>query len=241
MNIITEMLKEPTAHHICDSGGAYGRAYQRNAERDFQAEPQAILKVDEHWIEISVSVWHHINALTERDEICEQFDAMDDGSNWNSDYYGVTQQQQEFLENLGAEVDKGWNSYNWDNNFDQTLQGHDVEINGERYTLLQIHGGCDVRSGYTGARLFKLDEWNSDYWLDDEASFGVPRAAMEAAGYPKIPGEYDGVSLDIRGYSGNFEIYDHNDEMDEVDKSGFKIEDLPVGLKIEGSARAVEH
>ena len=33
-----------------------------------------------------------------------------------------------------------------------------VTINGEEYLLLQIHNGCDVRGGYTDAKLFKCPE-----------------------------------------------------------------------------------
>ena len=33
-------------------------------------------------------------------------------------------------------------------------------MDGEPYLLLQIHGGCDVRGGYTDAKLFKpSDDW----------------------------------------------------------------------------------
>ena len=31
----------------------------------------------------------------------------------------------------------------------------------EEYILIQVHGGCDARSGYTDAKLFKVP-----YWLD---------------------------------------------------------------------------
>jgi hypothetical protein len=38
------------------------------------------------------------------------------------------------------------------------LQGSWVEINGDVYLLLQIHGGCDARGGYTNAKLFTTNE-----------------------------------------------------------------------------------
>lgn len=234
MEVINQMLVEPTGHSIIDSGGIYGRSYQMNATREFSKEPQAVFKDGM----VSISVWHHINACLERNSLCEAFDLMNDGSNWNSDFYGCTQQQQEFLEDIGASVGEGWNTYNWDNNFDQVLQGHDVEINGDDYVLLQIHGGCDVRSGYTSARLFKIQTWMKDYWLDDTSEFCIPRSKLEPMGYPTPPTtEYDYVVIEI-GFA-QVRLYDPNLQ-DEPDFD-LKPWDLPDGVTIEGTQRAVEH
>lgn len=239
MTIIQEMLTEPTAHSLIDSGSIYGRAYEANQKRDFASEPQAKLKISKWGCEVTVSTYHHLNACLERDAVCEAFDGLDDGGPWNADYYGITSTQQEFLDAIGAEVDDGWNTYNWENNFDQTLQGHRVEINGEEYTLLQIHGGCDVRSGYTGARLFKLGTWMNDYWCLSDSSFCIPRDLLEAIGYPKIEGEYDYVSVDFRDGSSKPEFYDPNRE-DEVE-ADIDLNDLPEGFEVEGVQNAVEH
>ena len=54
----------------------------------------------------------------------------------------------------------GWNTYNWGAAHSQVMQGNELTLEGEygeeKYLLLQIHGGADVRGGYTDARLFKL-------------------------------------------------------------------------------------
>jgi hypothetical protein len=239
MDIITEMFTTPTAHHLCDSGGIYGRSYETNKARDFSSEPQALLKTTDYGLEVTVSTWHHMQACLERNSICAAFDTMDDGGDWNSDYYGTTQQQQDFLEAIGADVGEAWNSYNWENNFDQVLQGHRVEINGDQYTLLQVHGGCDVRSGYTAARLFKIQAWMEDYWCSDDVSFCIPRAAMEEAGYPEVPGEYDYICVDFTGFYGHALIYDPN--LEDESPHSFDWDKLPSGLRIEGTQRAVEH
>lgn len=245
MTILQEMFTTPTAHSIIDSGGIYGRAYQKNAERKLDQEPQATLSVTEWGLEFSVNTYLHLEACLERDQLCEAFDALDDGSNWNSDYYGVTAGQQEFLEEIGADVGEAWNTYNWENSFDQVLQGHPVEVDGEDYVLLQVHGGCDVRSGYTGARLFKMQTWMSDYWLNDECSFDLPRDVAEAAGYPvqEVCPDYgmdtDWLSISVYGWSGAATIYDHRISDDVEVPEGFW-ENLPK-MKIEGSQRAIEH
>lgn len=242
--LLVSMFCEPTAHHLCDSGGIYGRAYQTNAKRDLAKEPQATLAMTKWGLEFSVNTYKHLEACLERDIVCEAFDAIDDGSVWNGEQYGVTADQSAFLERIGAEVDEGWNSYNWENSFDQVLQGHRVEINGEEYTLLQVHGGCDVRSGYTGARLFKLQDWMNDYWLNDECSFDLPRDVAEKAGYPvtevvEYGHDSDWLSIDVRNWSGAAEIYDPR-LSDNVEVPEKFWENLPE-MKLEGVQRACEH
>jgi hypothetical protein len=56
----------------------------------------------------------------------------------------------------------------------------------ERYLLLQIHGGCDARGGYTNAKLFLppdygiineyLDEYRDSYSVDEDLEHGYIRA-----------------------------------------------------------------
>ena len=55
------------------------------------------------------------------------------------------------------------------------LQGTFVKLHGdELYVLLQIHGGADVRGGYTDAKLFKLHEHAEEYNLYiDDCGFSV--------------------------------------------------------------------
>lgn len=242
------MLTEPTAHHICDSGGIYGRTYQRNAERDFAAEPQATLTIGRFGPEITVSTYHHIEACLELDDLCTQFNALGCGA-WNSDkYYGVDSEQECWLDDRGfwpKDKCRGWNTYNWDNNFDQILQGHTLERDGEDYVLLQVHGGCDARSGYTDAKLFKIQDWMHDYWLRDDSRFWIPRTDAEAAGYesPELDPDHgwdsDGIDVRVYGYIGQAEVYDHRSQRDE---------ELPVEFwehlkhqTIEGVQDACEH
>lgn len=235
--IAVEMLTERTAHSIIDSGDHYGRAYQRNQKTDFTKHAQATLVTRGYGIEVSVSFYHHMQAVLEEDVVCEAFNKLPCEA-WDGDYSGCSKQMSDFLDRIGAEVEDGWNSYNWDNRFDQVVQGHRVEINQEEYTLLQIHGGCDVRSGYTDAKLFKIQTWQNDYWLFDDCSFGLPRAAAEAAGYPKIENpEYDEVSLNLRGP--DIEIYDHCSE--DQEQGEFDPDKLPDGLELVGTQDAVEH
>lgn len=51
------------------------------------------------------------------------------------------------------------NTYNGESAVSQTLQY--CSLNGK--TALQIHGGCDVRGGYTAPRIFEADPWSGGY------------------------------------------------------------------------------
>ena len=49
----------------------------------------------------------------------------------------------------------------------QNIQYHIFEYEGDYYIALQIHGGCDIRGGYTEPRIFKIDDDYLDMWSGD--------------------------------------------------------------------------
>jgi len=169
---IAAMLTENTGTHMLDSGGAYGRNWQRNAGAsldDWRARPSATLEIymreynGKLTADLSpcVDIFHLLTGgALELDEFCREFNKLpvDD---WKGDFYGVSIRGAEWLENRGfvAHGD-GFNTYNWASNHSQVMQGQELaresEWGEENYILLQIHGGCDVRGGYTDAKLFKL-------------------------------------------------------------------------------------
>jgi hypothetical protein len=241
MTTIQKMFVERTAHSIIDSGGIYGRQYQRNAERDLASEPQATLVFGEWGTEVTVSTFLHLEACLEEDKFCEEFNALP-CDEWNSEIWGMSTDQGTWLEDRMFVVEgTTWNSYNWDNNFDQILQGTKLERDGEEYVILQVHGGCDARSGYTDAKLFKIQDNMNDYFMFDSSRFDLNRADAEKAGYPVQPQTYgnsDWISIDFREPC-NPTIYDHR-VSDEVDVPKSFWENIPH-QKIEGVQDAVEH
>ena len=172
--LVYAMLTENTGSHMLDSGGAYGRNWSRNQAKtieDFNNEqPQAIEKSE--WTdkdgkthteyERTVSIFHYLSEL-ELDHLCVNFNARNtDCDNWDGDLaYGVSQAGADFLELIGMESKHQFNTYNGDSDLSQILQGAWLEdADGDTYLLLQIHGGCDARGGYTDAKLFKTeDDW----------------------------------------------------------------------------------
>jgi hypothetical protein len=162
--LIFDMLTEDTGRHPLDSGGAYGRAWERNQARtieDFENEPEEryTYRKGGNYLERTVSVFHFLSQL-DMDELCEEFNAMpcDD---WDADdeVYGVSKAQWDWLKSkFEVKVGYTFNTYNGDSDLSQILQGSWVDINGDVYLLLQIHGGCDARGGYTNAKLFTTPE-----------------------------------------------------------------------------------
>jgi len=192
--LIEAMLKENTGTAICDSGGAYGRNWQRNQGRKFANEPEVKFKTHE-WTnsegkkcidyDFSVSTFHYLTKFLALDAVCQKFNRIPCGD-WDSDLaYGLGKEGEAFLEKMGAEVKKAVNTYNWDCPLDQVLQFSPLEIDGEDYVLLQIHGGCDVRGGYTDAKLFTFNHY----------------AEPQAFGAVDVYGTLNGENIDNR-YSG---------------------------------------
>ena len=166
--LIYEMLTESTGTHMLDSGGAYGRHWERNQRRsltDFENDKPETITEENGWIDREVSVFHFLageDSALELDYICDNFNELNtDTKNWNgnSEAWGVSVEAWNDLTECN-EIEEGrtFNTYNGESDLSQTLQGGWLTINGEEYLLLQIHNGCDVRGGYTDAKLFKCPE-----------------------------------------------------------------------------------
>ena len=184
---IAQMLTENTGTHFLDSGGANGRVWQQNAGKvvaDFEAQPSATAEIYvREWqgklvaeVLPCVNIFHLLTGgALELDDLCHEFNAMP-VNEWDGDYNGVSLDGSEWLEARGFAMCKesrgGWNTYNWGANHSQVMQGNELTLEGEygeeKYLLLQIHGGADVRGGYTDARLFKLADYAEFYNVVNE-------------------------------------------------------------------------
>lgn len=180
-NLVYKMLTENTGKAMCDSGGSDGRMWQRNQSKtlkDFIAQPECWLDVERYnsrlEVNPTISVFHYLIQNLELDNICDSFNRKK-VLDWDSEeFYGVSSKGETFIMNQFTVKGDSWNTYNWDSNFSQTMQGVELEHNvtGDRYVLLQIHGGADVRGGYTDAKLFKIHK-HCEYFLNESCSFDV--------------------------------------------------------------------
>lgn len=156
--VLAAMLAENTGTSILDSGGAYGRHWQRNAGKtaaDWLGEPAAT--VDRYGV--TLSVFHYLLARLEHSPELE--------SRWaehveaNPDEGWVYLMESFAGQHWASEV---WNTYNDSDFLTQTIQGVTFYDGGETYALVQIHNGCDVRGGYTRPRAFRVTDKNDGYF-----------------------------------------------------------------------------
>lgn len=194
---LAEMLVENTGRHILDSGDAYGRNWQRNQGLDveaFKSRPRATWTRD--WA-TTVDVFHYLNDLCTYSRLAELLDKSYRAySMASSDYHLEDIENWSTL--LGGKLGRGDNSYNLDcSPLSQVIQWQEVTFDtaellarigdplteaeieelaelayklGDTFTvtLLQIHGGADIRGGYTRPVVFEATEYlgYTDYTLE---------------------------------------------------------------------------
>lgn len=222
--VVASMLVEPTGRHFLDSGGAYGRDWERNqgtTVADWKAQPRAWISSGDF---ITVSVFHY---LTERLEYSPEWQARFDAFAERDDqqdnpwlatveeFYGeltgfteaeaareraATPEQRYHGTWRKREPWNTYNSYNHENNLSQTIQWSELEVpeldelfdpvtrttvhlptveqiaadyphhtNGfgtQQLVMLQIHGGADVRGGYTKPKAFILQDSDAPIGYD---------------------------------------------------------------------------
>lgn len=164
-DILKEMLTENTGSHILDSGGAYGRNWSRNQGRDFDSEPATVLSFEFGEMEITHNIYHW---LKERLEYDAYTDALlhkhaEREENKDKDWSEILE---EFLKDLCVEKEieysvhmvQGCNTYNGEDLLSQVMQYWYVEEFDDPMVILRIHGGCDIRGGYTSPRIFYCTE-----------------------------------------------------------------------------------
>lgn len=164
---IYDMMVENTGMSILDSGGYYGRNYERNRKLGIEAfknQDEANLEIEIHgehtYVECRINIFPALTNALMLDDLCREYSRLE-CENWDSDLCGVSDSQHEWLKAHGFNVDGGGglNTANGDSWLSQVLQIENMgmlEEGGKVYLLLQIHGGCDIRGGYTDAKLFHL-------------------------------------------------------------------------------------
>tara|TARA_R100000149_G_C5837231_1_gene110603 strand:+ start:78 stop:779 length:702 start_codon:yes stop_codon:yes gene_type:complete len=216
---IYDMLTENTGKHFLDSGGSSNRHWQRNQEKtidDFINEEEQVYqigfdqngKADE--ILRTVSVFHYLagsGSNLELDSICKKFNALNkiDDELADCEPYGVGVMAWDYLNKYidGTHI-RIFNTCNYDCDLSQTLQGASLRlfVDGqyEDYILIQIHGGCDVRGGYTNAMLFKCEDVIINEYLFDSMDWGDMEQELEyiesAVDYDDNKKVYEGKELE---------------------------------------------
>lgn len=171
--VLIEMLTENTGCNMLDSGGAYGRNWERNQGRNFLAMPATTLEVNEYDGRGEFMVTHNVfHWLRERVTYDAKLDARfkrfaNKPSNADKHWLELAE---EFADSVGDGNTQTVNTYNGDDLLSQTLQYTTFETDNGYFILLQIHGGCDVRGGYTAPRVFQVED---NYALYDNARASI--------------------------------------------------------------------
>ena len=161
--LIVKMLLENTGTHFLDSGFENGRMWQRNKGKDFDKENKVTLDFyDNEFQYFTVSTFHYLSEVLELDIFAKKINKYLNGQRKKDINAHWVQDCSELLidkysiELIGDTV----NTYNYENNLSQILQYIIFKnSNDDIYCLLQIHGGADVRGGYTDTQCFKLNSY----------------------------------------------------------------------------------
>ena len=200
------MLTENTGRHFLDSGGMGGGGYGRNWERNqlinigmFQDLPSQLtsFNVSRSYdykeekngrnfgqgkleIELTKPLFRLLVDWTEYDaDMQRQFTRLDNqrpDDSWMSimDEFATKYHDPDYSE---FNEPRTTNSYNGDCSLSQTIQLTEFENFTAHYIALQIHGGCDVRGGYTSPKIFRITEdmfwmWNDGYIMCNNSNCG---------------------------------------------------------------------
>ncbi len=205
---------------MLDSGMGSNRGWQRNQNRtieDFERDPMVSVEIPEDAttskeIKYTISVYHYLTSSSlELDDLCEKYNKLK-CEDWDSDIYGVSTRQRRWLERHNLVAGDSWNTYNHDSSLSQILQGTNMNLKGNEsnfefpdYVLLQVHGGCDARGGYTDAKLFRVNE----YFPMEDVSGVIHRQ--------------DGSEVDVDNRYDGYSITDENGDTVAVDPKTDKV------------------
>lgn len=240
-HVLASMLRENTGTHMLDSGGYYGRHWQQNQGRDdsaFEKQPHQKIEayVSNGQLDVCYSrnLYHFLKEALDFDarmqRIFEHYCRITDEENRES-WHTLKNEFPFWLRKKLAKKNKlvtgiygdgdpcVTNTYNYDSSLDQVIEYSYFEIHDKThrhycenaYVVLQIHGGCDVRGGYTAPKVFTLSEElsimndrdgylccedNDDHrWSTDDGGYH-----WHYDGWPLPDGFESNYDLDLKGF-----------------------------------------
>lgn len=158
--VLIQMFTENTGRSILDSGDAYGRNWERNQTLEFTKKPEVTFHTYDGTFEyLTVNTFEYLDKILHyNEELQEQYNNFVEDS--DEPHLVDMENFVDHLEELGEDIRERQtiNTYNYENVLDETLQWVEWQDRyGNTKVLLQYHGGCDARGGYTKPRVFELD------------------------------------------------------------------------------------
>lgn len=201
---LINMLTENTGRHFLDSGGAYGRNFERNQlEPDWDSRPAVVVNTDCDFIDITLDLYHFLADRVSTDETTDRLNtAFTKFSERNDDPW--VELLQSFTKRLGWDQSElgGCLSYNSDNALSQDIQ---FWVKDDSICILQIHGGCDIRGGWTKPVFFWLNDDHSIYDFARLTALVEPKVFYDNNQIELIPGlprnEFEHIDSDDAGYT----------------------------------------
>ncbi len=157
--LVSELMTEEIGKSILDSGSAYGYHYEENRANPPAKQPKYDVEDWNGVPLITKNLYHILVSAVDCDPATYTLTGMLREFMEAEDLYPV-EAMEEFPGFLQEEC--GWdsyvewgvlNTYNYCYPVSQGIQGMDLTITSGPlvgdYVILQIHGGCDVRGGYT--------------------------------------------------------------------------------------------
>lgn len=196
---LAAMFHENTGRAMLDSGGAYGRHWERNQGKDFNKVPEAVSEFSIHngKLEVSVTVdaYHWlVERLWYDADMQRKFKRFSNRAD-NRDSYNLELMEQfpKFLKERGHRVSNVHtvNTYNGECALSQTLQFTSFDCDSVQYILLQVHGGCDVRGGYTAPVVFQTRDGEGLWGFADCALFAERDGKRDGYWWRSDTGGYD--------------------------------------------------
>ena len=189
IDVIKSQLTENTGRHLLDSGGAYGRHWEKN--QDNPPWENAAYTVNDGWV--THNLYHYMEQHFDRDETAVALEialyafalsderksdawlsCMEDFSssllNGETTYESLEDlnlpesiietvigfQQEVRAEGTGDSHPFTFNTYDGENHtLSQVIQATAFGGPYAKYVMVQVHGGADVRGGYTSPRVYK--------------------------------------------------------------------------------------
>jgi len=156
--VLAGMFTENTGRDLLDSGMSNGRNWQRNSGRtssEFLSAPRVIFDGDDAYLDAFQFLNERLTYEPELDSVFQAYyDTSDDYASDDIELWPQT---------IGATGVNVILTANHDEALSQVLQFSHFEYNGTEYVLLQVHGGADIRGGYTRPKLFSVNDDLSIY------------------------------------------------------------------------------
>lgn len=236
--MVFSMITENTGRHFLDSGGAYGRHWERNQKIPIEAWIKSdkvtmrpsVVRGNDGWLDVTLSLFHHLVDNLDYDEYTDKLfhrfvnmyeESFYYSNEWSNRNFSWEKAMKAFHD-LITKDRKGNRQYNsWefdDDNFSGYTYNNDNILSQDfvyyvfgAYAFIQTHNGCDARGGFSWPHLFRL---NDKYSLLDYDSYTITCNNKDESHWWDYRGGYEESETDVELSKCEWVDFDMLDEND---------------------------